>query len=93
MYKIVLALEDNDTWELTTLPKGKKAIGSHWIYKTKLRADGAVERKKARLVAEGNRQRKGVDFKETFAHVAKMVTVRSLLTVAAMNGWETCQMD
>ncbi|GJR80268.1 retrovirus-related pol polyprotein from transposon TNT 1-94 [Tanacetum coccineum] len=89
----IKALEDNDTWELTTLPKGKKAIGSHWIYKTKLKADGAVERKKARLVAEGNRQRKGVDFEETFAPVAKMVTVRSLLTVAAMNGWETCQMD
>nr|GEW47173.1 retrovirus-related Pol polyprotein from transposon TNT 1-94 [Tanacetum cinerariifolium] len=89
----IKALEDNDTWELTTLPKGKKAIGSHWIYKTKLKADGAVERKKARLVAEGNKQRKGVDFEKTFAPVAKMVTVRSLLTVAAMNGWETYQMD
>nr|GEX25207.1 cysteine-rich RLK (receptor-like protein kinase) 8 [Tanacetum cinerariifolium] len=43
------ALEENDTWELTILPAGKKAIGSHWIFKTKLKADGTEERKKARL--------------------------------------------
>ncbi|GKD74351.1 retrovirus-related pol polyprotein from transposon TNT 1-94, partial [Tanacetum coccineum] len=37
------ALDDNGTWELTSLPARKKAIGSHWIYKTKLKADGNVE--------------------------------------------------
>ncbi|GJV30923.1 retrovirus-related pol polyprotein from transposon RE1 [Tanacetum coccineum] len=47
------ALDDNGTWELTKLPKGKKAAGSHWIFKTKLKADGTVERKKARLVVHG----------------------------------------
>lgn len=29
-------LEENDTWELTTLPAGKKAIGSKWFYKLKI---------------------------------------------------------
>ncbi|GJT46623.1 retrovirus-related pol polyprotein from transposon TNT 1-94 [Tanacetum coccineum] len=87
------ALDDNGTWELTSLPAGKKAIGSHWIYKTKLKADGNVERKKARLVVNGNNQRHGVDYQETFAPVAKMVTLRSLLAVAALKGWDTCQMD
>ncbi|GKA14265.1 cysteine-rich receptor-like protein kinase 8 [Tanacetum coccineum] len=87
------ALDDNGTWELTSLPAGKKVIGSHWIYKTKLKADGNVERKKARLVVNGNNQRHGVDYQETFAQVAKMVTLRSLLAVAALKGWDTCQMD
>ncbi|GJV60551.1 retrovirus-related pol polyprotein from transposon TNT 1-94, partial [Tanacetum coccineum] len=49
---LVEALEDNGTWELTSLPPGKKAIGSHWIFKTKLKADGTEERKKARLVVQ-----------------------------------------
>ncbi|GKB57330.1 cysteine-rich receptor-like protein kinase 8 [Tanacetum coccineum] len=44
------ALEENGTWELTALPAGKKAIGSHWIFKTKLKADGTEERNKARLL-------------------------------------------
>nr|GEX31932.1 cysteine-rich RLK (receptor-like protein kinase) 8 [Tanacetum cinerariifolium] len=57
------ALDDNGSWELTSLPTGKKAIGLHWIYKTKHKADGNVERKKARLVVNGNNQRHEVYIK------------------------------
>ncbi|GKC70113.1 cysteine-rich receptor-like protein kinase 8, partial [Tanacetum coccineum] len=46
------ALEENGTWELTSLHAGKKAIGSHWLFKTKFKADGSEERKKARLVVQ-----------------------------------------
>nr|GEZ77557.1 retrovirus-related Pol polyprotein from transposon TNT 1-94 [Tanacetum cinerariifolium] len=84
------ALDDNGTWELTTLLVGKKAIGSHWLFKTKLKADGTEERNKARLVIHGNRQRHSVDYQETFSLVAKLVTVKSLLAVAALKGWDTC---
>nr|GEW22391.1 hypothetical protein [Tanacetum cinerariifolium] len=87
------ALDDNGTWELTSLPTGKKAIGSHWIYKTKLKVDGNVERKTLRLVVNGNNQRHGADYQETFAPVDKMLTLRSLLAVAPLKGWDTCQMD
>nr|GFB21050.1 retrovirus-related Pol polyprotein from transposon TNT 1-94 [Tanacetum cinerariifolium] len=87
------ALESNGTWELSQLTLGKKAIGSYWIYKTKLKADGTKDKKKARLVVQGNRQKYRVDYKETFAPVEKMVTLRSLLAVAAVKGWFTCQMD
>ena len=58
-----------------------------------MKADGREDRKKARLVVNGNSQRKGVDYEETFAPVAKMVTVRALLVVAAMKNSEVCQMD
>ncbi|GKA58807.1 cysteine-rich receptor-like protein kinase 8 [Tanacetum coccineum] len=50
MNAVLRALEENGTWELTNLPPGKKVIGSHWIFKTKLKANGSVDRKKARLV-------------------------------------------
>lgn len=47
------ALEANQTWHMTSLPPGKKAIGSRWVYKVKLHPDGTVARYKARLVAKG----------------------------------------
>jgi hypothetical protein len=47
------ALKKNRTWELVTLPKGKKPVGCKWVYTIKYRADGSIERYKARLVAKG----------------------------------------
>lgn len=47
------ALKDNDTWTLETLPKGKRAIGSNWVYKVKCIPNEYIERYKAHLVAEG----------------------------------------
>lgn len=87
------ALEKNNTWILTKLPPEKKAIGSKWVFKTKYNADGTIERKKARLVILGCNQTYGVDFSETYAPVAKLTTVRTLLAVAAKTGWETIHMD
>ncbi|XP_074277644.1 uncharacterized protein LOC141601275 [Silene latifolia] len=87
------ALERNETWELTTLPPDKKALGCRWIYKIKYQSDGEIERLKARLVVFGNHQVEGLDFGETFAPVVKMVTVRTFLAVAAKNKWELHQMD
>ncbi|XP_074306525.1 uncharacterized protein LOC141641775 [Silene latifolia] len=53
MSKEIDALEKNGTWKLVPLPRGKKPIGCKWVYKIKYRADGTVERYKARLVAHG----------------------------------------
>ena len=87
------ALEDNGTWTVETLPPGKKAIGCKWVFRLKFKADGTLERYKARLVVLGNNQVEGIDFKETFAPVIKMTTVRTFLEVAAAKDWPVHQMD
>jgi len=87
------ALEENETWEVTDLPKGKTAIGCKWLYKTKFKPSGMIERCKSRLVVLGNKQQHGIDYAETFAPVAQITTVRTVLAVAAMEEWYTVQMD
>nr|GEZ03234.1 ribonuclease H-like domain, reverse transcriptase, RNA-dependent DNA polymerase [Tanacetum cinerariifolium] len=87
------SINRNNTWELTTLPKGHKAIGLKWIFKTKKDANGNIIKHKARLVAQGYIQQHGIDFKEVFAPVARIETVRLLLAIAANNKWEVHHLD
>uniref|UniRef100_A0A2N9FH94 Reverse transcriptase Ty1/copia-type domain-containing protein n=1 Tax=Fagus sylvatica TaxID=28930 RepID=A0A2N9FH94_FAGSY len=87
------ALEKIHTWDLVDLPRGKSAIGCKWVYKIKTKSDGTIERYKARLVAKGYAQEYGTDYEETFAPVARITSVRSLLTIAAIHQWPLFQMD
>lgn len=77
MQNEIKALEENKTWILQELPEEKHAIDSKWGHKIKYKHDGEVERYKARLITKGFIQVQGIDFHDTLAPVAKLVTVTS----------------
>ena len=86
-------LHKTGTWDLVDLPSGKYAIGCKWVYKIKTRSDGTVDRYKARLVVRGFTQEYGIDYEETFAHVARLSSVRTLIAVSTAHKWPLFQMD
>ncbi|KAJ9538383.1 hypothetical protein OSB04_031116 [Centaurea solstitialis] len=93
MQEELCALPKAQTWDPIPLPPGKRPIGSKWVFKIKTKSDGSIDRYKARLVAKGFNQEYGIDFEETFAPVARVTSVRSLLAIAATKHWPLFQMD
>lgn len=83
----------NDTWELVDLPSDRKAIPCKWVFKTKRDGDGAIERRKARLVIKGFAQREGIDYEETFSPVVRYTSLRYLLSLAAQFDLDIEQLD
>ena len=82
MQEKIHAMKKNDTWELSSLPRGYKAIKVKWVYKTKRNAKGEVEKYKTRLVAKGYKQKFGIDYEEVFAPIAQLEMVRLLILLA-----------
>ena len=79
------SLMANDTWDRVPLTKGRKLIRCKWVYRTKYASYGSVERLKARLVSKGFSQFEGTDYNETFALVAKMNSIRLVLSLVALH--------
>nr|XP_009771264.1 PREDICTED: uncharacterized protein LOC104221828 [Nicotiana sylvestris] len=93
MIEEMTALHDNGTWEIVPLPKGKTTVGCRWVFIVKVGPNGEVDRLKARLVAKGYTQVYGIDYGDTFSPVAKMASVRLLISLATMNHWPLFQLD
>jgi hypothetical protein len=72
----------NQVWELMERPKNYNVIGTKWVFKNKQDQDGMVVMNKSRLVAQGYTQVEGLDFGETYAHVARLEAIRILLAYA-----------
>ncbi|KAM3215020.1 hypothetical protein ACQJBY_067149 [Aegilops geniculata] len=87
------ALRHTNTWVLVPRPPGVNIVGCKWIFKTKHRPDGSVDKHKARLVARGFTQQQGIDYGDTFSPVVKPTTVRLVLSLAVSRGWCLRQID
>ena len=87
------SLRKNATWELVSLPPGRKFVQCNWVYRTNVAAYGSTCKYKARLVAKGFSQVKGVDYTETFAPLAKMDSIKLVLAISASKHWEVHHMD
>ena len=84
---------ERNVYTLAPLPKGRTALGGKWVYTLKLDENGEIARYKARWVVKGFRQRKGVDYDQTYAPVVEGSTIRTLFAVAAAKDWFVKQID
>ncbi|KAF6767306.1 Zinc finger, CCHC-type, partial [Kalmanozyma brasiliensis GHG001] len=83
----------NNTWTVVPTPTRANIIGCKWVFKVKRKADGSIDKYKARLVAQGFSQKHGIDYDETFAPVVKLKTLRLLMILSLQLGLTIYQMD
>ncbi|KAL1187713.1 Retrovirus-related Pol polyprotein from transposon RE1 [Cardamine amara subsp. amara] len=81
------------TWTLVPFTPDMNVLGSKWVFRTKLNADGTLDKLRARLVAQGFDQEEGIDYLETYSPVVRSATVRLVLHLATIMKWEIKQMD
>ena len=87
------SIMQNHTWELVDLPSRIKPLNSKWIFKQKMKADGTIDKYKARLVIKDYKQKEGLDYFDTFSPVSRITSIRMILAIAALQNLEVHQMD
>lgn len=85
--------EKNNMWKLVDLPPRKQCIGVKWVFKRKLNPDGTISKHKARLVARGFLQKRGVDFTEFYAPVARLEIIRLVVAITCAKKWLLFALD
>ena len=93
MFDEMASLHKNEAWDLVEFPNGRKPIGRKWVFKKNMNVEGKVEKYKARLVAKGYSQVPEIDFGDIFSFVAKVTSIRLILSVAVAFDFEIEQMD
>ena len=86
------SLTHNLTWDLVKFLVGKTTLQNKWVYKLK-EENGGRKRYKARLVVKGFAQKKGIDFDEIFSLIVKMTSIRTILSLVAVEGLYLEQLD
>ena len=90
MEEEIAQINKKQTWKLVQLPSDTKTVKNRWVFATILDSQRKFWRRRARLVAKGFTQQKGVDYNEVFAPVVRYSTVRMMLDLAAQLGLELC---
>ena len=81
------SIKEHHVYDLVDLPKNRKVLGTKWVYRIKRSPEGYPLKYKARYVAQGFSQKEGVDYNETYAPVAKLATIRRILSEAVQSNW------
>jgi hypothetical protein len=87
------SLHKNETWDTFKLTSGRKIVGIKWVFNKNMNATGQVEKLKSRLVAKGYSQFEKFDFGDIFSPVAKLNSIRVLMSLAGKIDLEIEQMD
>ena len=83
----------NDVWEVVSRPEDKSVVTLKWLYKIKHGYDGSAKKFKARFVPHGFSQKEGIEYDDIFSPVPRYTTIRSIIALAATQGWSLHQMD
>ena len=75
------ALDKNEAWDIVEFPARRKFVGSKWLFKKKINAEGKVEKYKARLVEKSYSQVEGIDFREICSPVVMLTSIRFILSI------------